>query len=200
MASSRRLFTVTQHLSAQNTFATAATPFVPEPLLPGGRVLTLFAPDSTLLNAERVHEAETYNHRGQPADLAATAAGRTRTVVNVHNPTIEAHILPPGPQNTGSAIIVVPGGGHRILMIGPEGGDCVPFFANYGISTIILRERLRIDGCVRVRVRVRVRVYLRVHSIAVPHVVSWVGHTPALLYGHQEVGALGVMACCGCLY
>ena len=82
MASSRRLFTVTQHLSAQprthNTFATAATPFVPEPLLPGGRVLTLFAPDSTLLNAERVHEAETYNHRGQPADLAATAAGEQK--------------------------------------------------------------------------------------------------------------------------
>ena len=23
-------------------------------------------------------------------------------------------------------------------MIGPEGGDCVPFFANYGVSTIIL--------------------------------------------------------------
>jgi|EP01043_Picozoa_sp_COSAG02_P034486 hypothetical protein len=99
-----------------------------------------------MLNSERAHEVESYNHRGQSADVAATAAGRTRTVVNVHNPTIEAHILPPGPQNAGSAIIVVPGGGHQILMIGPEGGDCVPFFANYGISTIILRERLRIDG------------------------------------------------------
>lgn len=159
--------------------------------------LTLFPPGSTLLNAQRVHEAESYNHRGQPADLAATAAGRTRTVVNVHNPTIEAHILPPGPQNTGSAIIVVPGGGHRVLMIGPEGADCVPFFANYGISTIILRERLRIDGCVHLRVR----VYVYIHSNAVPDVVSWVAHTPALPCTLPQPGssAMAVMARCGCL-
>jgi hypothetical protein len=142
--SCRRLAAVSRHLGT--TPAAAAAPFVPAPLLPGGMLL-LFAHGSPLLTGERVHEPESYNHRGEPTDLAATAAGRTRTVVNVHNPTIEAHILPPGPQNTGSAIIVVPGGGHRILMIGPEGGDCVPFFANYGVSTIILRERLRIDGC-----------------------------------------------------
>lgn len=143
----RRLAAVAGHLGPRAAAEAAAAPFVPAPLLPGGQVLTLFAPGSPLLNAERVHEPESYNHRGDPIDLAATAAGKTRTAVNVHNPSIEAHILPPGPQNTGSAIIVIPGGGHQILMIGPEGGDCVPFFANYGISTIILRERLRIDGC-----------------------------------------------------
>ena len=143
----RRLAAVAGHLGPRAAAEAAAAPFVPAPLLPGGQVLTLFAPGSPLLNAERVHEPESYNHRGDPIDLAATAAGKTRTAVNVHNPSIEAHILPPGPQNTGSAIIVIPGGGHQILMIGPEGGDCVPFFTNYGISTIILRERLRIDGC-----------------------------------------------------
>jgi hypothetical protein len=142
---SRRLEAVSQHLCPAP--AATAQPFLPAPLLPGGSVLPLFASGSPLLNADRVHEPESYNHRGEPTDLAAAAAGRIRTVVNVHNPTIEAHILPRGPQNTGSAIIVIPGGGHRILMIGPEGGDCVPFFANYGISTIILRERLRVDGC-----------------------------------------------------
>jgi hypothetical protein len=29
---------------------------------------------------------------------------------------------------------------------GPEGGDFVPFFKKHGVSTIILRNRLRIDG------------------------------------------------------
>ena len=41
---------------------------------------------------------------------------------------------------------VVEGGGHQILVIGSEGADCVPYFARHGISTVILRERLRIDG------------------------------------------------------
>jgi endo-1,4-beta-xylanase len=44
------------------------------------------------------------------------------------------------------AVIVVPGGGHKILWVGPEGADFVPFFKEYGVSTVILRNRLRIDG------------------------------------------------------
>jgi hypothetical protein len=43
-------------------------------------------------------------------------------------------------------VIVVPGGGHQILWVGPEGGDFVPFFKGFGVSTIILRNRLRKDG------------------------------------------------------
>ena len=42
--------------------------------------------------------------------------------------------------------LALPGGGHQILVIGSEGADCVPYFARHGISTVILRERLRIDG------------------------------------------------------
>jgi acetyl esterase/lipase len=33
-----------------------------------------------------------------------------------------------------------------VLVIGSEGADCVPYFASHGVSTVILRERLRIDG------------------------------------------------------
>jgi acetyl esterase/lipase len=43
-------------------------------------------------------------------------------------------------------VIVAPGGGHQILWVGPEGGDFVPFFKKLGVSTIILRNRLRVDG------------------------------------------------------
>ena len=43
-------------------------------------------------------------------------------------------------------MIVVAGGGHNTLNVGSEGSDFVPFFYNYGINTIILRNRLRRDG------------------------------------------------------
>ena len=105
-------------------------------------MLSLFEPTSPLLDQGRVHEPESYNHRNPNA----LPSDPVRTVVGVHNPSLEAHILPPGPQNSGSCIIVVPGGGHSVLVIGSEGADCVPFFASYGISTVILRERLRVDG------------------------------------------------------
>ena len=32
------------------------------------------------------------------------------------------------------------------MNVGPEGADFVPFFYNYGVKTIILRNRLRRDG------------------------------------------------------
>ena len=50
--------------------------------------------------------------------------------------------------NTGTAVIVIAGGGHRTLNVGGEAADFVPFFYNYGINTIILRNRLRADGYV----------------------------------------------------
>jgi acetyl esterase/lipase len=114
-------------------------PFVPAPALPGGIVLPLYPPDSPLLKHERIHEAEHYN-------TAGSGKGKLQNTLNIHNPTIEAHLAPLDPPNTGAAIIIAPGGGHKILWVGPEGYDLVPLFAQYGISTIVLRNRLRIDG------------------------------------------------------
>ena len=51
-------------------------------------------------------------------------------------------------MNTGAAVIVVAGGGHNTLNVGSEGADFVPFFYNYGINTIILRNRLRATATV----------------------------------------------------
>ncbi|MDA8743583.1 alpha/beta hydrolase [Rubripirellula amarantea] len=112
-------------------------PFVPDAVLPGGQVLSLYSPDSPLLNQERIHEAEKYNTTGKYDRLLNT--------LNIHNPTIEVH-LAENRQNNGAAVIVAPGGGHKILWVGPEGYDLVPFFAEHGVSTIVLRNRLRVDG------------------------------------------------------
>ncbi|MEO8353387.1 MAG: alpha/beta hydrolase, partial [Chthoniobacteraceae bacterium] len=119
--------------------APADGPFVPAPALPGGIVLPLYPPDSPFLKHERIHEAERYNTEGR-------SDGKLLNTLNIHNPTIEVHLAPADAPKTGTAIIVAPGGGHKILWVGPEGYDLVPLFAIYGITTIVLRNRLRIDG------------------------------------------------------
>ncbi|HTK75187.1 MAG TPA: alpha/beta hydrolase, partial [Gemmataceae bacterium] len=115
-------------------------PFAPEPILSGGVVLSLYPADSPRLKKERIHEAERYN------TTLKEKSDRTRSVINIHNPSIEVHLVGDKPENTGAAVIVAPGGGHQILWVGPEGGDFVPFFKRHGVSTIILRNRLRVDG------------------------------------------------------
>jgi hypothetical protein len=117
-----------------------SAPFIPEPVLPGGQVLALYPPDSSRLKRDRIHEPERYN------TSLKGKSDKTVNVINIHNPTIEVHLAGDGPPNTGAAVIVAPGGGHRILWVGPEGADFVPYFRKHGVSTIILRNRLRIDG------------------------------------------------------
>ena len=120
--------------------AQAPAPFVPPPVVTGGQVIPLYPPASPHLKKERLAEPEAVTpHK--------TVPGRIQSVANVHNPTIEVH-LADSSNNTGAAVIVIPGGGHRMLVIGSEGADLVPFFFNYGVATIILKHRLRQDGYV----------------------------------------------------
>lgn len=115
-------------------------PFIPEPLLPGGKVLSLYPADSPRLKRERLHEAERYN------TSLKNKSDKIVNVLNIHNPSMEVHLAGDEPPNTGAAVIVAPGGGHQILWVGPEGADFVPYFRKLGVSTIVLRNRLRVDG------------------------------------------------------
>ena len=115
-----------------------SAPYSPQPILAGGIVIPLYPSGSPFLNMERVHEAEKYNMRDK-------VPGRIESIVNIHNPSIEVHVTDPN-RNTGAAVILIAGGGHTTLNVGPEGADFVPFFYNYGVNTIILRNRLRVDG------------------------------------------------------
>lgn len=114
------------------------SPYAPRPIVPGGVVVPLYAPGSAFLKMDRAGEPETYN-------LSQTVPGRISSIVNIHNPSIEFHPVDRG-LNTGAAIILAAGGGHRTLNVGGESADFVPFFYNYGVNTIILRNRLRSDG------------------------------------------------------
>jgi endo-1,4-beta-xylanase len=115
-----------------------AEPYAPQAILPGGVVVPLYRPGSPLLKAERVREPEQYN-------MSQAVPGRISSIVNIHNPSIEVHTVERG-LNTGAAVILVAGGGHNTLNVGSEAADFVPFFYNYGVNTVILRNRLRRDG------------------------------------------------------
>ena len=115
-------------------------PYTPQPILPGGIVVPLYPPNSSFLKQDKLKEAEKYN-------MSSTVPGRISSIVNIHNPSIEVHMVDRG-INTGAAVILAAGGGHRTLNVGGESADFVPYFYNYGINTIILRSRLRSDGYV----------------------------------------------------
>ena len=113
-------------------------PYAPQPILQGGVVLPLYPAGSPYLKAERVREAEQYN-------VSKSVPGRINSIVNIHNPSIEVHTVEGG-LNTGAAVILAAGGGHNTLNVGTESADFVPYFFNYGVNTVILRNRLRRDG------------------------------------------------------
>ena len=118
--------------------AATDAPYAPQPILPGGVVVPLFPPGSPYLKMDRVREAEQYN-------MSQSVPGRINSIVNIHNPSIEVHTVDRG-INTGSAVILAAGGGHNTLNVGSEAADFVPYFYNYGVNTVILRNRLRRDG------------------------------------------------------
>jgi acetyl esterase/lipase len=113
-------------------------PYAPQPILPGGVVIPLFPPGSPYLKMDRIREAEQYS-------MSQVVPGRINSIVNIHNPSIEVHPVDRG-LNTGAAVILAAGGGHNTLNVGGEAADFVPFFYNYGVTAIILRNRLRRDG------------------------------------------------------
>jgi endo-1,4-beta-xylanase len=113
-------------------------PYQPLALMPGGVVVTLFPPGSHFLKMDRIKEPEVYN-------MSGAVPGRVSSIVNIHNPSIEFHAVERG-LNTGTVMILAAGGGHNTLNVGGEACDFVPFFYNYGVNTVILRNRLRRDS------------------------------------------------------
>ena len=62
-------------------------------------------------------------------------------VTNIHSPSITAFL--PKPENsTGTAVVIAPGGGHRMLCLGHEGDSLAEWFADHGIAAFVLRYRL----------------------------------------------------------
>lgn len=60
---------------------------------------------------------------------------------NIHNPTLTPY-LPGKDLATGVAVIICPGGGHRKLCLGHEGGALAEWFQGQGIAAFVLKYRL----------------------------------------------------------
>lgn len=62
-------------------------------------------------------------------------------VKNIHNPSITVFAAPKEKAN-GTAILIVPGGGHRELGFIPEGVEPAKFFNDLGVTCFVLKHRL----------------------------------------------------------
>lgn len=62
-------------------------------------------------------------------------------VKNIHDPSLT--IFPADPRhNSGAAIIIVPGGGHKLLVWTTEGVDVAPRLNQMGVTAFVLKYRL----------------------------------------------------------
>ena len=75
------------------------------------------------------------------SEVVATAENGEQRVSSIHNPSITPY-LPPREKATGAAILVVPGGGHRLLAITHEGYNVAEWLAARGIAAFVLKHRL----------------------------------------------------------
>ncbi|MEP6595210.1 MAG: alpha/beta hydrolase [Ginsengibacter sp.] len=65
-------------------------------------------------------------------------------VKNIHNPSITVY-LPPKEKATGAAVIICPGGGHRLLVFNAEGVEPAVFLNSIGVAAFVLKYRLGRD-------------------------------------------------------
>ncbi|MDQ6764464.1 MAG: alpha/beta hydrolase, partial [Bacteroidota bacterium] len=62
-------------------------------------------------------------------------------VKHINNPTITAY-FPAKEKANGTAVIICPGGGHRLLVIDAEGTDPAIYLNNIGVTAFVLKYRL----------------------------------------------------------
>jgi acetyl esterase/lipase len=72
--------------------------------------------------------------------VAKTDSGELR-VSSIHNPSLTPY-LPAKDKATGAAVLVIPGGGHRLLAITHEGYAVGEWLAERGIAAFVLKHRL----------------------------------------------------------
>ena len=65
-------------------------------------------------------------------------------VKNINNPSLTV-FLPPAGKANGSAVIVCPGGGHRLLVYNAEGVEPAKFLTDLGVTVFVLKYRLARD-------------------------------------------------------
>jgi acetyl esterase/lipase len=62
-------------------------------------------------------------------------------VKNIHDPSITVFLPPPDKAN-GTAVVIAPGGGHRLLVYKAEGTEPAQYLAGLGVTAFALKYRL----------------------------------------------------------
>ncbi|KAA2243767.1 alpha/beta hydrolase [Chitinophaga agrisoli] len=93
-------------------------------------------------------------------------------VKNIHNPSITVY-LPPKEKATGAAVLICPGGGHRLLVYTAEGVEPARFLNSIGVAAIILKYRLfREDSTYSLEKEVKQDAY-RAMRLVRSHATQW---------------------------
>ena len=74
-------------------------------------------------------------------EAVTTSQSGELSVSSVHNPSLTPY-LPAAGKGTGTAILVIPGGGHRMLAITHEGYNVAEWLRDRGIAAFVLKHRL----------------------------------------------------------
>ena len=77
----------------------------------------------------------------EPELVVKNQAGEISSVSRIHRPSLTPY-LPAPDQANGCAILVIPGGGHRVLAIAHEGYNVAEWLRAHGIAAFVLKHRL----------------------------------------------------------
>lgn len=77
-------------------------------------------------------------------------------VKNIHNPSLTV-FLPPKDKANGSAVVICPGGGHRLLVWTAEGIDPAKYLNSLGVTVFVLKYRLGRDTLSPYKIEVHAR-------------------------------------------
>ena len=74
-------------------------------------------------------------------EVVTLSASGERSVASIHRPSLTPY-LPPRQKATGAAVIIAPGGAHRVLAIDHEGYNVARWLSDRGIAGFVLKYRL----------------------------------------------------------
>src|SRR5688572_13008842 len=75
------------------------------------------------------------------AEVVVRSASGELSVWSIHQPSLTPY-LPSKEKATGTAMLVIPGGGHRVLAITHEGYNVAEWLRERGIAAFVLKHRL----------------------------------------------------------
>ena len=79
---------------------------------------------------------------GKPEnDIVVVGRSGERSIYGVHRPSITPY-LPAKGKSTGAAVLVIPGGGHRVLAWDHEGPNLAKWLSERGVGAFVLKYRL----------------------------------------------------------